>query len=118
MPSTNLMLLAEFVLALPLIAVSVAGIYLARARLRKSAPRASRNATWGFTLLALYALVGPVVRIVTSFYSFDAQNAVAYASVLTIANVAGFVALLGAAVLLLLGILADRGSDDLHRDKR
>lgn len=116
MNSPILMLLAEFIVALPLMAVSIAGIHLSRARLRARAPRACRNATWGFSLLALYALVGPLIRIFTTFYSFDSANAIAYASGLTIANVLGFVALLGAAVLLLRAILADRSAGGSGRE--
>jgi hypothetical protein len=102
--------------ALPRAAIAITGLILLRSRLRTSHPRAYRFGSLGFGALLLGAIWSALVSAHAQLYAAQVADKVAYASMLTMANVFGYLLQIAAWALILAAILADRGASEGTRN--
>ena len=111
MTSTVEIFLSFLITSLPTIAIATVGLVLVHTRLRRSHPRAYRCGTAGLALLLVNGLGAVVAQTyIQAARAAQTQHPLALASKITMVGVAGFVVTTAALVLILVAVLADRGT--------
>jgi hypothetical protein len=107
-------ILAALAPSVPLVTLSLVGIFLARSRLKSSHPRASAFGAAGFGLLLLHTLLSAGIRVHAMTFAVQVEDKVAYARVLTIGNLMSVLLLIAALIFILLSVFADRGISESY----
>jgi hypothetical protein len=100
--------LSSLIVGLPQIVIATVGLMLVHTRLKRLHPRAYLFGNIGLVLLLVNALWSAVSRAYIQAYIAQVQDRLAFASKLTLANLAGFVILIASLAFILAATLADR----------
>ncbi len=103
-------LIVSLISHLPQIAIGIVGLVLVHTRLKRFHPKAYFYGTMGLTLLLANGLLGVATRAYIRANSGNFDNGADMVNMLTKVNLVSFVVLASSVVLILVALLADRGS--------
>ena len=102
------MIFSLLITTLPQIIIAVVGLTLIHTRLKRLHPRAYLYGNIGLVLLLVNALWRVLSQAYIQAHIAQGQDRLALASMMTMANLAGFVVLTGSWIFVLVALLADR----------
>lgn len=101
-------ILSLLITTLPQIIIATVGLILVHNRLKRLHPRAYLHGSIGLALLLVNALWRVLSQAYFQAHIAQGQDRLALTNMLTMANLAGFVVLMGSWVFILVALLADR----------